>query len=75
MHPRIKRKPQTFRRDEVRVVTFNIIPLYFTFTDFEAEAEEFQLIHELHIMKCSAAQESKRGNDLDCSQNVLKLLP
>lgn len=55
--------------------TFNIMPLYFTFIDFEPEGEEFQLTHELHVMKYSAEQASKRGNDLDCSQNVLKLLP
>lgn len=59
----------------MRVITFNTMPLYFLFVDFEVEGEEFQLTHELHVMKCSAAQESKRGNDLDCSQNVLKLLP
>lgn len=42
MHPRIKRTVQvTFRRDEVKVITFDTMPLHFTFTDFEAEGEEF----------------------------------
>lgn len=58
---------QTFRRDEARARTFNTMPSYFPFVaNIVKRKERFQCNPEPHAMKCSAAQESRRRNDLDC---------
>lgn len=76
---------ESYQRDEVRVTTFNTMPLYFTCIDFEAEGEEFQPTHELHFMLWNALQHRNQKGGMiqiapkmcssSCHGNLIKSPP